>query len=50
MFIVEAMDLVLVRWVELTVIVVVVVRLQDRRDLEAVKEDLLVEDLVESTI
>ena len=50
MFIVEAMDLVLVRLVELTVIVVVVVRLQDRRDLEAVKEDLLVEDLVESTI
>ena len=50
MLIVEAMDLVLVRLVELTVIVVVVVRLQDRRDLEAVKEDLLVEDLVESTI
>lgn len=46
MFIVEAMDLVLVRLVELTF----VVRLQDRRDLEAVKEDLLVEDLVESTI
>lgn len=46
MLIVEAMDLVLVRLVELTV----VVRLQDRRDLEAVKEDLLVEDLVESTI
>ena len=46
MLIVEAMDLVLVRLVELTV----VVRLQDRRDLEAVKEDILVEDLVESTI
>lgn len=46
MLIVEAMDLVLVRLVELTF----VVRLQDRRDLEAVKEDLLVEDLVESTI
>ena len=46
MLIVEAMDLVLVRLGELTF----VVRLQDRRDLESVKEHLLVEDLVESTI